>query len=40
MKNIELTLANRSFGRIILHIVGMMRAGHVRWHVAGILREF
>jgi len=40
MKKIELNLANHSFGRIILHLVGMVRAGHVRWHISGILREF
>jgi hypothetical protein len=32
-------LAMFGFGRICLHLMAM-RPGHMRWHLAGILREF
>ena len=33
-------LAQHSYGRILLHIVTMFGDGEVRWHCAGIAREF
>jgi hypothetical protein len=32
-------LAERSSGRALLHLVCLLRDGHVRWHWAGIKRE-
>ena len=33
-------LSRRSFGRILLHIVAMVIDHQLRWHCAGISREF
>jgi hypothetical protein len=33
-------LAERSSGRVLLHLVCLLRHGHVRWHWAGMKREF
>ena len=33
-------LAERSSGRVLLHLACLLRDGHVRWHWAGVLREF
>jgi hypothetical protein len=27
-------------GRVLLHLICLMRDGHVRWHWAGMRREF
>ena len=35
-----LTLARYSAGRVMLHLIAMSRNGAVRFHTAGILREF
>ena len=32
-------LAERSSGRVLLHLACLLRDGHVRWHWAGIKRE-
>jgi hypothetical protein len=34
-----LYLSQESWGRVCLHIVAALRAGHWRWHLAGIGRE-
>lgn len=28
------------FGRVLLHVRAMLRHGKVKWHLAGIRREF
>jgi len=33
-------LSRRPCGRVVLHFVAMVCDGQVRWHCAGILREF
>jgi len=33
-------LAERSSGRVLLHLACLLRDGHVRWHWAGMKREF
>jgi len=33
-------LVQRSWGRCCLHVVTMIRDHKVKWHVAGIKREF
>ena len=35
----QVQLAQSRFGRVVLHIVATLKAGHVRFHLAGILRE-
>jgi len=43
MEKIELALAMRRTGRVVLHVACMLHGhvkGHVRRHAAGILREF
>lgn len=37
---LETYLVQRSFGRIILHLVTMLIGGHCAFHCAGIIREF
>lgn len=37
---LETYLAGKSAGRIILHLVTMLIAGHCAFHIAGIIREF
>jgi len=32
-------LAQHSFGRMLLHLLCLLRDGHVRWHWAGVRRE-
>jgi hypothetical protein len=32
-------LAERSSGRALLHLICLLRDGHVRWHWAGMKRE-
>jgi len=32
-------LAERSYGRVLLHLVCLLRDGKWRWHWCGILRE-
>ena len=34
-----LVLSQHAGGRVILHIIAMIRDGEVRWHFAGIARE-
>jgi len=34
-----LTLARFSLGRVVLHLIAMLRDGAFRFHGAGILRE-
>jgi hypothetical protein len=33
------TLSRHSVGRIVLHVIVMLRDGEVRWHCSGIARE-
>lgn len=33
-------LSQRGWGRACLHLAAAIRAGHWRWHLAGIRREF
>jgi len=33
-------LAETPLGRIALHLICLCRDGHLRWHLAGVLREF
>ena len=35
----KLYLCQRSWGRSCLHLMAALRAGHWRWHLAGIRRE-
>jgi hypothetical protein len=35
----KLYLSQRSMGRSCLHLAAALRAGHWRWHLAGIRRE-
>ncbi|MBE0544387.1 MAG: hypothetical protein IH623_23850 [Verrucomicrobia bacterium] len=35
----KLYLSQRCWGRSCLHLAAAMRAGHWRWHLAGIGRE-
>jgi hypothetical protein len=39
IKNMSLYLSQRCWGRSCLHLAAAMRAGHWRWHFAGIGRE-
>jgi hypothetical protein len=39
IKNMSLYLSQRRWGRSYLHLAAAMRAGHLRWHFAGIGRE-
>jgi hypothetical protein len=34
-----LYLSQKRLGRVCLHLVAALRAGHWRWHLAGIGRE-
>ncbi|HXU78654.1 MAG TPA: hypothetical protein VN794_18905 [Methylomirabilota bacterium] len=34
------TLAQSSFGRVVLHLLCLCRDGKFRWHWAGMSREF
>jgi hypothetical protein len=34
-----LSLSQERWGRVCLHFVAALRAGHWRWHLAGIGRE-
>jgi hypothetical protein len=38
--NMKARLVETSFGRVLLHLVCLCRDGHLRWHIAGVLREF
>ena len=35
----KLCLSQMRMGRVCLHLVAALRAGHWRWHLAGIERE-
>lgn len=35
----QIQLARSKFGRVVLHLLATLKAGHVRFHLAGILRE-
>jgi hypothetical protein len=35
-----LYLSQERWGRVCLHVAAALRAGHWRWHLAGIGREF
>ena len=37
---LEMFLAGLVLGRIALHVVALAMDGKLRWHVAGIAREF
>jgi hypothetical protein len=39
VKNMSRFLSQRCWGRSCLHLAAAMRAGHLRWHFAGIGRE-
>lgn len=39
MNTLAMRLAESRCGRIILHTIAMLRAGHVRWHLSHILRR-
>ncbi len=39
-KALKLHLSQSGWGRSCLHLAAAMRAGHWRWHLAGIGREF
>jgi hypothetical protein len=32
-------LAESGRGRIVLHLIALSRGRHLRWHLAGVLRE-
>ncbi len=34
-----LILSRHAFGRILLHVIAMLRDREVRWHCTGIARE-
>jgi hypothetical protein len=38
-KIMALYLSQERWGRVCLHLVAALRAGHWRWHLAGIGRE-
>jgi hypothetical protein len=38
-KTMALYLSQERWGRVCLHFVAALRAGHWRWHLAGIGRE-
>ena len=37
---LEMFLAGLALGRIALHVVTLAMDGKIRWHAAGIVREF
>ena len=39
VKNMSLYVSQRCWGRSCMHLTAAMRAGHWRWHFAGIERE-
>jgi hypothetical protein len=38
-KTMKLYLSQKRYGRVCLHLAAALRAGHWRWHFAGIERE-
>ena len=38
--NIELAIAAYAAGRVLFHLVCLVRDHHLRFHTAGIVREF
>ena len=37
--DIQIAMTQNHAGNIILHVVGMIVAGHLVWHFKGIMRE-
>jgi hypothetical protein len=35
----QIQMARSRFGRVVLHLLATLKADHVRFHLAGILRE-
>ena len=35
----QIQLARSKFGRVVLHLLATLKAGHVHFNLAGILRE-
>lgn len=35
----ELNLAGCRSGRVVLHTIGLIHDGRVKWHIDGIMRE-
>jgi hypothetical protein len=38
-ETMSLYFSQQRWGRACLHLVAALRAGHWRWHIAGIARE-
>jgi hypothetical protein len=38
-QTLQMQLAQSKGGRVVLHLFAALKAGHVRFHLAGILRE-